>query len=163
MAYDEVRRRTVLFGGLIGTLPSGHGANDTWEWDGTTWTDVATPHAPPARFGHSLTWDAARGRIVLFGGSTDQRSLLADTWEYDGRDWTRRSSPTSPPARSGHGATFDTARGRVIAGAAGTATLRLTLPGRSDAALRGPGRPTDLLTGHGRPGGGPTLWIDEGG
>lgn len=57
----------------------------------------------------------------------------------------------------------DTARGRVIAGAAGTATLRLTLPGRSAAALRGPGRPTDLLTGHGRPGGGPTLWIAEGG
>ena len=50
---------------------------DTWEWDGTDWTQRPTASSPPARNGHVLAFDAARGRTVLFGSSS-----FADTWEY---------------------------------------------------------------------------------
>src|SRR5262249_3203581 len=50
---------------------------DTWEWDGTDWTERATASSPPARAGHVLAFDAARGRTVLFGNTS-----FADTWEY---------------------------------------------------------------------------------
>ena len=41
MTYDSVRSRTVLFGGssLIGGQVGS--ANDTWEWDGEFWTQMA--------------------------------------------------------------------------------------------------------------------------
>ncbi|MEP7323248.1 MAG: hypothetical protein ABI761_15085 [Saprospiraceae bacterium] len=37
MAYDKKRDRVVMFGGRI-TWPND--VNDTWEWDGTSWTEI---------------------------------------------------------------------------------------------------------------------------
>ena len=39
--YDAANARTILFGGSgpLGLL------NDTWAWDGTTWTKLASPVA----------------------------------------------------------------------------------------------------------------------
>src|SRR5262245_66106604 len=39
MAYDSQRGRTVLFGGL--TLFRAPPLGDTWEWDGSTWVQLA--------------------------------------------------------------------------------------------------------------------------
>src|SRR6266705_3485334 len=58
MAYDTARGRVVLFGGYDGTSNLG----DTWEWDGTTWTQRASSGPP----GGEMVYDAARGRVVLF-------------------------------------------------------------------------------------------------
>src|SRR3954469_11005809 len=44
MTYDAVSGKTIAFGGFDGT---GY-LNDTWSFDGTTWTQIATPYAPPA-------------------------------------------------------------------------------------------------------------------
>ena len=49
MAYDSKRGRTVLFGGSAGNV----NLNDTWEWDGQDWTQVADT-GPPARGGHAM-------------------------------------------------------------------------------------------------------------
>ena len=54
--------------------------NDTWEWDGNDWRSFAPATAPSPRYGPALAYDAARGRVVLFGG-TDGNFGLADTWE----------------------------------------------------------------------------------
>jgi hypothetical protein len=43
-----------------------------------------------------LAYDAARNRVVLFGG-TDELGLLRDTWTWDGTDWTSEVLPTRPP------------------------------------------------------------------
>ncbi len=61
---------------------------DTWEWDGTDWTQVADT-GPDARSGHALAYDSNRQRIVLFGGEAAGSALRADTWEWDGADWTQ--------------------------------------------------------------------------
>src|SRR5262249_31401812 len=74
LAYDSARGRTVLFGGI--GRPNGTN-QDTWEWDGTDWTQRVSASSPLARSGHVLGFDAARGRTVLFGGNS-----FADTWEY---------------------------------------------------------------------------------
>src|SRR5262249_25260901 len=50
MAFDRARGRTVLFGGqsqvFNGGIWSPVALDDTWEWDGTTWSQ-ATPAAHP--------------------------------------------------------------------------------------------------------------------
>jgi len=49
------------------------------------------------RYGHTLAYDSARGKTILFGGNNG--SYLADTWSFDGTNWIRLSPTTSPPPR----------------------------------------------------------------
>ena len=111
MAYDSGRGRVVLFGGFDGNGP----LNDTWEWDGQSWTQIATalPNTPTARDFHAMAYDAARARVILFGGF-DGAGPLNDTWEWDGRAWTRVVAASSPPARFQHALAYDSARSRVV-------------------------------------------------
>ena len=39
----------------------------TWEYDGTGWFARTPAASPPARSGHALAYDSARGKVVLFG------------------------------------------------------------------------------------------------
>jgi len=108
LAYDSDRKRTVLF-----QHPRSYEAKGTTlEWDGTTWIDRTPPDpapSPPARFGHALTYDASRGKTVLFGGVNTDRPR--DVWEWDGVAWTNRTPtplPSSwPIGRSRPGLTYD--------------------------------------------------------
>lgn len=131
MTFDPVRGRTVLFGGWHA---SSNALGDTWEWNGTNWAFQGSATLPPrARFGHAMVFDARRGRVVLFGGS----SGIGDTWEWDGIRWSQRAPTNQPTPRTGHGLAFDASRNRtVLFGGA-------TLAGRSSelweyAALAGP-------------------------
>lgn len=111
LAYDRVRNVTVLFGGLTGIL--GPSMGDTWEWDGTTWTLVATTD-PAARHDHAMVFDRERNVTVLFGGnSTLGGSGLSDTWEWNGSTWTEVST-TGPSARYRHAMTFDESRNKTV-------------------------------------------------
>ena len=107
MVYDRVRDRLVLYGGWNSNV-SGATFGDTWEYDGTDWTQVATPGVVPlARAYHSLVYDANRQRTVLFGGcstlattNTCSGSVLADTWEFYDNAWHRMAPQTVPQART---------------------------------------------------------------
>jgi hypothetical protein len=59
-----------------------------------------------------MTYDAARGEVVLFGGTDDDD--LGDTWTWDGTDWTQRTPAHHPSARFGMGMTYDSARSEVV-------------------------------------------------
>lgn len=87
IAYDSVRHRLVLFGGS--SLPFGTVTyfSDTWEWDGTTWSQRSPVTVPPSRTGHTMVFDATRQRVVMAAGSNGQGEL-SDAWEWDGVDWT---------------------------------------------------------------------------
>jgi hypothetical protein len=112
LAFDAARGRTVLFGGLTGATTTALG--DTWLWDGADWTQVFPAHSPGARWHTRMAYDAARGRIVLFGGGSQTSAYPGDTWEWDGTDWTQRFPVHAPPGRYAHGLTYDSARGRIV-------------------------------------------------
>jgi hypothetical protein len=114
MAYDSRRGVVVLFGG--GDNPNMPiGLNDTWEWNGVTWTQRTPVTMPPGRVYHALAYDSTRGVTVLFGGlSGVTGGVTADTWEWDGANWAVRTPTTSPPARFEHALVFDSARGETV-------------------------------------------------
>ena len=85
MVYDASRQRVVLFGGNA----NGGRVDDTWEYNGTTWTQAAPNSKPSARDQHALAYDSVRQRVVLFGGLSGV--TLADTWEYNGTTWTLKT------------------------------------------------------------------------
>jgi hypothetical protein len=108
MAYDEVRKRVVLFGG---DAPKPLG--DTWEWDGTNWVRCASESSPPPRYYHGMVYDRARQQTVLFGG-LDRTKCLNDTWKWDGKHWHRCLPTTTPSARANHAMAYDEHRQRTV-------------------------------------------------
>lgn len=107
MAYDSNRQVTVMFGGRSLSWPF-ELLSDTWEFDGTAWTQVITANAPTPRFWHTMAYDSNRQRIVLFGGGDrDTTALTAETWEYDGTNWQEVNTIHSPPAMDGMSMAFD--------------------------------------------------------
>ena len=107
-AWDSVRRKLVLFGGR--TLTPAARLGDTWEWNGTSWTEIAVT-GPAARANHAMVYDAARQVVVLFGGSDS--AAFGDTWNWNGTTWTLVSS-TGPSARTRHRMAYDAQRQRVV-------------------------------------------------
>jgi hypothetical protein len=87
---------------------------DTWEWDGSTWTNVSPALSPPGLSGASMAFDSRRGVSVLFGGSTNPGANSSDTWEWDGEIWTKRTLPVSPPPTVLAPMTYDSARGETL-------------------------------------------------
>ncbi len=134
MVYSPVRGTTVLFGGIH---PWSGRFAETWEYDleSDHWTQIHTPSSPQARLGFGMTFDAARYRLLLYGGF-DGDSALTDTWEFDGRSWRQRSPITSPSGPLSFMA-FDQRRRRVVAfggvlfGAASDETWEYTFGDRS--------------------------------
>ena len=70
---------------------------------------VGQYQSPPARTEAAMTYDAARGRVVMFGGS-----YFDDTWEWDGHGWLRRDTATAPPGRIRGAMAYDPRRRRVV-------------------------------------------------
>ncbi|MEM7201764.1 MAG: kelch repeat-containing protein [Planctomycetota bacterium] len=106
VAFDEQRGTTVLFGGWYWAEK-----NETWEWDGATWTQLFPSRQPSARSGHSMVYDSRRGVIVLFGGYDG--SYRGEAFEWDGTTWTRRAG-AGPGPRSDAAMAFDSGRGVVV-------------------------------------------------
>ncbi|MFT3840494.1 MAG: hypothetical protein QM723_26125 [Myxococcaceae bacterium] len=75
-----------------------------------TWVPVGLP--PRGRT--TLAYDAARQRVVLFGGISFGLIPLDDTWEWDGQQWELQTPTSRPPARSGHVMAYDSIRQRVV-------------------------------------------------
>lgn len=110
LAYDAERRVTVLFGGVTYNTANPPTLNDeTWEWNGTGWSQRVIPGPSPRR-NHAMAMDVVRGALVLFGGTTDLGGAgVAETWEYNGTAWTQRASP-GPSGRASHAMAYDSQR-----------------------------------------------------
>ena len=66
-AYDSNRDVLVLYGGLT----EEKNYNDTWEWDGETWTQFPV-EGPGSRESAGMTFDESRNKVVLFGGAQSE-------------------------------------------------------------------------------------------
>jgi hypothetical protein len=112
LVFDARRGRILLVGGMD---PVTSGAlQDVWEWDGTSWREVTPAAGPPPRSSHAMAFDAARGRVVVHGGSSSAGLLLGDTWELDGGRWREVTPAAVPAGRREHALAYDEARGRVV-------------------------------------------------
>lgn len=114
MAYDTIHSRTVLFGGTVSGTP---GFNDTYLWNGATWTGpVATLNPPPTRARVAMTFDEHNGRVVLFGGN-GAVAHLGDTWIWDGvaAGWSQLAcAGACPSPREDAGLVYDSDRHLVV-------------------------------------------------
>lgn len=110
MVYDSARKRIVLFGGQgqFGELA------DTWEWDGTNWTQIYPTTNPGARQGHAMAYDSKLGLTILFGGFSAKNKYLADTWAWDGKDWRFIATIGKPAARTDAAMVYDSTRNQLI-------------------------------------------------
>jgi hypothetical protein len=104
LAYDRRRDRAVLFGGV----GAAGGLGDTWEFDGSAWSQRSLT-GPPAGEA-ALAWDAQRARIVLVAG--DGANAANATWEWDGASWSPQ--PGGPAGRDGAALAYDAERARLV-------------------------------------------------
>jgi hypothetical protein len=112
MAYDSNTGVVILFGGS----PNGSQAyNDTWQWNGTTWTQLTPTNQPSARLYHSMTYDSNNQTIVLFGGqSAPGGTTLSDTWIWNGSNWVQQFPAQSPIGVWGHASCYNSSTNQVI-------------------------------------------------
>lgn len=111
MVYDTARERVVLFGGF--SEPSTY-RPDTWEWDGTQWTQVIPSNQPLARSHHAMAYDSRRERVVMMCGHRNG-PRFRDRWEYDGVTWTMVEGTTPLGPRSDPALVFDPTRSALVA------------------------------------------------
>jgi Galactose oxidase, central domain len=79
LAYDANIGQVVLFGG---DSPGGGQLNDTWSWNGTTWSQIQTPFTPSGRSGASMNYAPDFKGLVLFGGYLGNGSYTSETWLF---------------------------------------------------------------------------------
>ena len=107
MTYDPSRMKTVLYGG--NEDPTNH-RNDTWEWDGSSWTQVNTAGGAPtptADPGHRLVYDSHLSAVLLFGGG-EAGTVVNESWIWDGNVWSKLGIVGSvPEARFFHSLAYD--------------------------------------------------------
>nr|MBA3457392.1 hypothetical protein [Deltaproteobacteria bacterium] len=150
--------RVVLFGG-IGTgpvvAPAFAHLDDTWEFDGTTWTQVTSTPRPTPRRAAVLAWAPFPGaeRAVLFGGvglsspSVGFLVQLSDQWSYaQGTGWI--AVPTAlprPPSRYSAAMAFSPRRNALVLFGGGSAAQPFsdtwTFDGSTWTAVTGPVNP----------------------
>jgi hypothetical protein len=95
--------RILMFGGATGAASGVLG--DTWEWDGSDWTQLAPPTSPGGgglRNGKA-SFDSKRDRVVVHGGIRFTGGFSASAWEWTGADWLERLPAPAPAGRTGAG------------------------------------------------------------
>ncbi len=112
MVYDAIRGRMLLFGGAPTTQVNGP-LDDTWEYDGNTWTQLAPATTPPPRYSHAMCYDLAQGVTVMFGGRMASNMISGDTWLWDGSNWQQQAGP-GPSPRTRHAIAYDLNRNRSV-------------------------------------------------
>src|SRR5437868_2193958 len=109
-AYDPISKKVVVFGGANATSQ----LNETWTFDGKTWTQVQTSVSPGPRSAAAMAYDKNIQKVVLFGGFVGV-TFLNDTWLWDGATstWTQATPQTIPTGATNPMLFVDPANGHV--------------------------------------------------
>jgi cysteine-rich repeat protein len=112
LAFDPVRNVTVLHGGREEGAPLG--LDDTWEWDGSSWTSVPPAGPSPRLSRHRMVFDPLRRKVVSVGEDSAPGTSL---FEWNGTSWSSVFvEVTGPPLDLGTGTAFyDPVRHGIVA------------------------------------------------
>lgn len=99
MAFDGYG--VMVFGGQ-GSSSTAGAFNDTWVYNGTSWSLVHPATKPGARYGAEAAYLAGTG-AVMFGGQ-NAGWILNETWVWNGTTWAQVSvaNGAGPAGRLGH-------------------------------------------------------------
>ncbi len=91
---------------------------ETWRFDGARWQFV-TMDGPSPRYQAAGVYDAARGKVVLFGGrgldvARNVEDTFRETWEFAEGEWTRRITNQAPVGRYRHAMAYDPSRQKTF-------------------------------------------------
>lgn len=110
--YDPVRHRTLVFGGIVGTM----GLHDLWEltrehgWRRLLPIDSDSPDPRPYGCGRGAIYDPVRDRLLLFGGKSDSY-FPNDVWALSlsgTPTWSHLAVAGTPPSgRTDHATVYD--------------------------------------------------------
>ncbi|HUR83395.1 MAG TPA: kelch repeat-containing protein [Thermoanaerobaculia bacterium] len=97
LTYDRDRDRAVLFGGYQ------YGADgktieplyDTWEFDGTNWSEAQASGSGPKVDKPQLAYDAARQETILVGIDTDFKTQMY-RWKSASKTWEKVTADPLP-------------------------------------------------------------------
>ena len=113
LAYDPTTHDLLLFGGVLAT---GRSANDTWSWNGCTWTRVGVQSAgPPGGPTAGMTWDHALNRMVLLTYDAAAGADATETWTWSGSRWLLSATANASPKAQALVTAGDPATGWPIA------------------------------------------------
>jgi hypothetical protein len=107
MAFDANTGQAVLFGGR-NNFPFVY-FSDTWNWDGTNWSQAAPAAHPLAGFTIPSAWDPDVGQVVLWGPDS-----LDGTWAWNGSNWLQLTPATTPGSRFSASLAFDANTGTLV-------------------------------------------------
>ncbi len=105
---DPVSGRVDVYGGFDGNFYQA----TTYQWSGTTWTNLNPPNPATARSIAVCATDAATKTTVMFGGLGDINP--DNTWTWDGKTWTEQNPGTQIGYRYGSPGVYDAHLRRVI-------------------------------------------------
>jgi cysteine-rich repeat protein len=96
-----------------GAWRSHDGCASSCQLESATWGRTRTG-APPQSYGAGMVYDAARQRVIRFGGFDGLNRYYDETWEWNGEAWARLPTSPTPPGRAGQAMAYDGRRGRTV-------------------------------------------------
>lgn len=112
MCYDGARGTVLLFSGRLGGASTT--LTDTWEWNGTNWSQLFPTTVPRGREDHSMAFDSDRGETIMFGGWITGATFTNETWAFRNGNWVLLAPANAPTPRSEQMMAYDRARRRIV-------------------------------------------------
>ena len=96
-AFNPIRDRMIIFGGTNISADGKTTTNftDTWEFDGTTWTQLSA--TGPVVLKPILVYDTANNRVIMIG-STDKGATLMYRLDVSNASWVQMTEVTTLPS-----------------------------------------------------------------
>lgn len=107
-AYDRAHDRILLYGG---TTYNGD-LNDTWEFDGTTWHQVATD--TPKLSAPVMAYDEGRDQIILLGNITTLTTNTVEMYAWQSGAWQQLTPEHLPACVTQSRMVFQESNGKIL-------------------------------------------------